>query len=62
MLYEPIFSPKDFERQKAEIETFMNRVPDLENRRRVVEQWQDAIRIYKITKQITNKMQLKFKD
>lgn len=43
MLHEPIFSPKDFERQKAEIETLLNRIPDLENRRKIVEQWQDAI-------------------
>jgi hypothetical protein len=43
MLHEPIFSPKDFERQKAEIEILMSRIPNLESRREIVEQWQDAI-------------------
>jgi hypothetical protein len=60
MLHDPIFSPKDFERQKAEIQTLIKRIPNLESRREIVEQWQDAIEYERLSNKKEEDIQAEF--
>jgi hypothetical protein len=59
-MYNPIFSPKDFEREKANIDSLLTQIPDLEGKRKIIVEWAEAIENGTIEKRQEEEIQSDF--